>query len=333
MNEPPLGRLERVDGLRKTWATEDRDFTPWLAHPENLAVLAETLGLELETEAREKPVGPFRADILCKEIGSGSDAWVLIENQLERTDHAHLGQLMTYAAGLDAVTVIWIAASFTDEHRAALDWLNGITDERFRFFGLEVELWRIGESPPAPKFNIVSKPNDWSRSIARAAAGAELSETRIRQKEYWGALLKVLDDEKGLVSGNREPKPNYWIDFPVGRKRFSLNASMVLTKNRIQTELYIAGNDAKAFFGLLKRQKDEIERELGYSLGWKELPKKRDCRIMSYCDHVDPMDEADWPRQHKWLAEHLNAMHRVFAPRVKDLDPDDWQGDDQTPSA
>ena len=331
MNEPPLGRLERVNDLREAWATEDQDFTPWLARPENLAVLAETLGLELETEAQEKPVGPFRADILCKEIGS--DAWVLIENQLERTDHVHLGQLMTYAAGLQTVTIVWIARSFTDEHRAALDWLNRITDEQFHFFGLEVELWRIGESPPAPKFNIVSKPNDWSRSIARAAADVGLSETRIRQKEYWGALLKVLDDEKGPVSGNREPKPNYWIGFSVGRTGFPLSATMVLSKNRIKAELYTSGNDAKAFFGLLKRQKDEIERELGYSLAWEELPGKRDCRIASYYDHVDPMDEADWPRQHKWLAEHLNAMHRVFAPRVKDLDPDDWQDDDQTPSA
>ena len=328
MNEPPLGRLERVNDLREAWATEDQDFTPWLARPENLAVLAETLGLELETEAQEKKVGLFRADILCKEVGS--DAWVLIENQLERTDHTHLGQLMTYAAGLDAVTVIWIAASFTDEHRAALDWLNGITDERFRFFGLEVELWRIGESPPAPKFNIVSKPNDWSRSITRAAADVELSETRIRQKEYWSALLKVLDDEKGPVSGNREPKPNYWIRFPVGRTGFHFDATMVRSKNRIRTELYISRNDGKAFFGLLKHQKDEIERELGYSLEWEEF--KVGGSIMSHFDHVDPMDEADWPRQHKWLAEHLNAMHRVFAPRVKNLDPDDWQDDDQTPS-
>ena len=331
MNEPPLGRLERIDDLRKTWATEDQDFTPWLAHPENLDVLAKTLGLELETEAQEKKVGPFRADILCKEIGSGSDAWVLIENQLERTDHAHLGQLMTYAAGLKAVIIIWIAKSFTDEHRAALDWLNGITDEQFHFFGLEVELWRIGGSPPAPKFNIVSKPNDWSRSIARAAADVGLSETGIRQKEYWGALLKVLDDEKGPVSGNREPKPDYWIGFPVGRKGFYLSASMVRSKNRIRMDLYISGNDAKAFFGLLKRQKDEIEKGLGYSPEWEE--HKQGGRITRYCDHVDPMDEADWPRQHKWFAEHLNAMHRVFSPRVKDLDPDDWQGDDQTPSA
>ena len=328
MSKPPLGRLERVN-LRKAWEAEDRHFTPWLARPENLAVLAETLGLDLETKAQEEQVGPFRADILCKEIGS--DAWVLIENQLERTDHTHLGQLMTYAAGLDAVTVIWIAASFTDEHRAALDWLNSITDERFRFFGLEVELWRIGESPPAPKFNIVSKPNDWSRSIARTAAYTELSETGIRQREYWGALQKALDDEKGPVSSNRKSPAHYWVGFSVGRKGFSLGAGMARLKKRIKTELYISGNDAKTFFGLLKRQKDEIEKELGYPPEWEEA--KHSGSIVSYFDDVDPMDEADWPRQHKWLAEHLNTMHRVFAPRVKGLDPDDWQDDDQTPSA
>src|SRR6056297_3245278 len=121
MAEDPLGRLERVD-LREIWLSEAQDFTPWLARPENLSVLAETLGMELELEAQEQAVGPFRADLLCKDLDS--DKWVLVENQLERTDHRHLGQLMTHAAGLKAVSIVWIAASFTEEHRAALDWLN-----------------------------------------------------------------------------------------------------------------------------------------------------------------------------------------------------------------
>src|SRR5690242_9746546 len=166
MVEISLGRLAKVE-LRDIWASEATSFTPWLAREENLAVLAETLGLELELEAQEKAVGPFRADILCKELGTNS--WVLVENQLERTDHCHLGQLLTYASGLEAVTIVWIAARFTEEHRSTLDWLNKITDDSFRFFGLEVELWRIGSSPAAPKFNIVSKPNDWSHSVRKAA--------------------------------------------------------------------------------------------------------------------------------------------------------------------
>ena len=166
MTKQPLGRLTRVD-LRDIWTSEAIDFTPWLAQPENISILGDTLGIDLELEAQEKAVGPFRADILCKDIGT--DSWVLVENQLERTDHTHLGQLLTYASGLQAVTIVWIAARFTEEHRATLDWLNKITDESFRFLGLEVELWRIGDSPAAPKFNIVSKPNDWSRSVAQAA--------------------------------------------------------------------------------------------------------------------------------------------------------------------
>ena len=203
MNTSTLGRLTRVD-LRDIWISEATDFTPWLARPENLAILAETLGIELELEAQEKAVGPFRADILCKDIGTHD--WVLIENQLERTDHTHLGQLLTYASGLQAVTIVWVAANFTEEHRSTLDWLNKITDESFRFFGLEVELWRIGESPAAPNFNIISKPNDWSRSVARAARSiddSELSETRVMQREYWGGLHKALATANGPVSGNR----------------------------------------------------------------------------------------------------------------------------------
>ena len=143
-----LGKLDRVD-LRTVWETEAGAFTPWLAREDNLALLGETVGIELELEAQEKDVGPFRADLLCKDTASG--AWVLVENQLERTDHTHLGQLLTYAAGLQAVTIVWVAARFTEEHRATLDWLNEITDDRFNFFGLEVELWRIGTSPVAPE--------------------------------------------------------------------------------------------------------------------------------------------------------------------------------------
>ena len=160
-----LGRLERIN-LKDIWAHEAQDFTPWLAEETNLTLLSDTLGIDLEVEAVEQNVGPFRADILCKD--TLSDRWVLIENQLEQTDHGHLGQLMTYAAGLDAVTIVWIAARIRDEHRAAMDWLNEITDSEVRFFALEVELWRIGTSPAAPKFNVVSKPNDWSRSTQAA---------------------------------------------------------------------------------------------------------------------------------------------------------------------
>jgi hypothetical protein len=173
---PILGHLEPVP-LRTAWSREDHGFTPWLAEPANLDLLGATLGLKLERARTETRIGPFRADILCREVCE--DRLVLIENQLERTDHGHLGQLITYMAGLDAATIVWIAAEFTEEHCAALDWLNIATDDRFRFFGLEVQVWRIGDSMKAPAFRIVSQPNEWARQAretARAVERGEMSE-------------------------------------------------------------------------------------------------------------------------------------------------------------
>jgi len=189
-----LGRLERIDDIRKVWANEAQDFTPWLAEEDNLRLLGEVIGIELELEGKEKSVGPFSADILCKDTATND--WVLIENQIERTDHTHLGQLLTYASGLEAVKIVWIATKFTEEHRATLDWLNEITREDFHFFGLEIELWRIGDSPVAPKFNIVSKPNDWSNSV-RENVDKDLSDTKLMQLEFWTQFKDFLE-EKGV---------------------------------------------------------------------------------------------------------------------------------------
>ncbi len=326
MDDQTLGHLEPVE-LREIWTTEATDFTPWLARAGNIAVLAETLGIDLEVEAQEKVVGPFRADILCKDINT--DTWVLIENQLERTDHKHLGQLLTYAAGLQAVTIVWVSANFTDEHRATLDWLNKITDENFRFFGLEVELWRIGNSPAAPKFNVVSKPNDWSRQAARAFVDSGLSETKIKQREYWDKFHSVLNSSPGPISSNRKPQPQSWMYYGIGRNGFRLGAAMIRQKNQIRAELYIYGDEAKMLLAVLKQQRNQIEKELGYSLEWEKLPTRRDSRIAIYLNEVNPDDESDWTRQHKWLAKHLNEMHSVFSERIKTLDIFDLANGDE----
>jgi hypothetical protein len=321
MDSSKLGRLERVE-LRNIWSSEASDFTPWLAREENLKVLAETLGIELECEAQERPVGPFRADLLCKDIQT--DRWVLIENQLERTDHRHLGQLLTYASGLEAVTIIWIAECFTEEHRSTLDWLNRITEEGIRFFGVEVELWKIGGSPAAPKFNIVSKPNEWSQAIGDVARSLDdMSETRRLQRDYWEAFQKVLNDQNGVIRGNKKPQPQAWMSYPIGRVHFLLNAVMVRAKEQVRAELYISGKRAKSCLRILKSQRAEIENEIGCSLVWEELPSKRDCRIALYLDNVDPEDRKQWREQHQWLQTQLCALHRVFVRRVSDLDGDE----------
>lgn len=324
-----LGRLEKIE-LRAIWMSESSHFTPWLAREENLLILGDTLGLELELEAQERAVGPFRADILCKD--TGTNAWVLIENQLERTDHSHLGQLLTYASGLEAVTIIWIAARFTEEHRSTLDWLNRITDETFRFFGVEVELWKIADSPAAPRFNIVSKPNNWNKLVTQAARAIDesaLTSIKALQLDYWSALGTVLMAKGGPLARERKPQPQSWMSYSVGRGGFGINAAMVRPKRLVRAELYISNSDSKAFFHLLREQASEIEAEIGYALDWEELPAGRDTRISVPLTGIDPENQKDWPRQHDWLTARLNEFHRVFVNRVKALNKDDWSPDEE----
>ena len=313
-----LGHLERVD-LRNIWATEAQDFTPWLATGENLSVLADTLGMELELEAQETNVGPFRADILCRNTDGGS--WVLIENQLERTDHTHLGQLLTYAAGLHAVTICWIAERFTEEHRATLDWLNEITDNKFRFFGLEVELWRIGNSPPAPKFNVVSRPNDWSRSVTTV-----VTPKRRLQEAFWSALMRKLEEKRSSVRP-KKPQPQGWMDFSIGRADFWLEATLQAMKKQISVALFMTGPNATAHFRLLEQQSEEIEDELG-ELEWRALPDKKSSSIRLCRNDADPMQQENWPSQLDWMVSTLEGFDKTFRPRVKSLDASDWQPDD-----
>jgi len=315
----PLGRLERVD-LREVWISEAADFTPWLAQPENLTVLAETVGLELELEAQERNVGPFRADLLCKDVETGH--WVLVENQLERTDHSHLGQLLTYASGLQAVTIIWIAAKFTEQHRATLDWLNEITDERFGFFGLEVELWRIGDSLAAPSFNIVSKPNDWARDVnvaARAIAAEPLSDTRQKQLAFWTLWRERLDQAPGDYR-SRKPAPQHWLDFSIGRSDYWVSATLNAAERRAGIELNMRNSpDAKANFEALLSQKDAVEAEFGQPLAWLPLPGKKSSRVAAYKLDIDPLEEANWPHLLDWMQTTFDSFQKIFRDRIRKL--------------
>lgn len=183
-----LGRLERVD-VRECWTHEQLDFTPWLSRPENVALLGDALGLDLQFDKSEVQVGPFRADLLCRE--REEDRCVLVENQLEGTDHSHLGQVLTYAAGLEAACVVWISTDFRPEHRAALDWLNNMTVAGLDFFGLQLEAWRIGTSAPAPRFTVVSKPNDWKKEV-RSASATVSGESNQKLLDHWAGFVQYL---------------------------------------------------------------------------------------------------------------------------------------------
>lgn len=322
MSTQTLGRLQKAE-LREAWSSESSDFTPWLAQEENLKLLGEAIGIELELESQEKEVGPFRADILCKD--TATDNWVLIENQLERTDHSHLGQLLTYAAGLNAVTIVWIAQRFTEEHRATLDWLNERTDDKINLFGLEIELWRIGDSPIAPKFNIKSQPNDWSRTVQQAAAGGgEVSAHKQLQLKFWNAFKQYME-AKGSFVRCQKPLPQHWTNHAIGRSGVHLSSVVSIWNSEtnskgpeIRTELYLNGPNAKQEFAALQKQKESIEKALGFALTWHNPENKAMCRLYAR-QNTDFQNEALWPQQFEWLRQRLETMHKVFGPIVRNL--------------
>jgi len=264
--------------------------------------------MELELTGQEVKVETFAADILAR--NAHDDSVVLIENQLEQSDHTHLGQILTYAAGLNAVTIVWIAAPFRDEHQAALHWLNEITDERFNFFGLEIELWRIGESRAAPKFNIVVAPNDWSKSVTRAAssiANENLSDTRQLQLEFWTAFKEFLD-QRGSAVQLRTPPAQNWVTFGIGRTFFGMNATLNVSEHWSSVFLALYGPDAKTYFQLIQKEQEEIEGEFGSPLEWRELLEGKESHIRLQLLEQDPENRANWPDIQEWMAATLERF-------------------------
>lgn len=321
-----LGRLERITNLREIWEREAEHFTPWLAHEENLLLLADTIRLDLEIEAQEKDVGLFRADILCRETASNS--WVLIENQLERTDHSHLGQLLTYAAGLNAVTIVWIAERFTDEHQATLEWLNEITGDEINFFGLEIELWRIGNSPIAPKFNIVAKPNQWTKGKAGTKKTEELTPAKALQLEFWTAFHEYVTMHSNVVRA-KKPRAQHWMDFAIGTGRAHVCAFVDTRVKRIGARLQINDSpDRLDIFHLLKDNKNTLEQEFGAKLDWEENRDKKSSYISIRKNSADPHKKVDWPKQQEWLLKTLESFKKVFGERIGTMDPGEWEPED-----
>lgn len=314
-----LGRVNLVD-IRSIWPHEANDFTPWLAAEDNIRVLADIIGLgSVSIEATEREVGRFSADIVARDEGN---ALVLIENQLEATDHRHLGQLLTYQAGLEgAATIIWIATRFLEEHRAAVDWLNENTGEDYDFFGVEVSVVRIGESQPAPVFTMVAKPNDWSRDVRSVTRQATEVATTDRQKvllAYWAAFSNFL---RTASPHFRPPKPgrDHWKTFGIGRSGFNLNYTALVQAKRVGVELYISRSSAKSDFETLTSQRDTLEALFGEPLIWEELPGKKGARISIQPLSADPADELNWQEQFEWAHVKLSKFREVFAGAIQAL--------------
>ncbi|MDT4289546.1 DUF4268 domain-containing protein [Methylomonas sp. MO1] len=310
-----LSKLERVP-LRAAWKHEANDFTPWLAETDNLNSLADALGLsELLLVATEHWVGDFKLDILCTD---GEDQ-VIIENQLEKTNHSHLGQIIAYAAGVGAKKVIWVAETFRPEHASALQFLNENTTDALSFFAVEVELWRIGDSPLAPKFEVVVKPNDWAKSgREQARAATSTSPTKQLQQKFWMALIERLKVKAPHIRPQK-PRPQHWLNNSIGRSGFGLNLTANTRDERLGVELWIPGMAAKQHFANLSKHKQEIHDKLGFELDWQELPDAIACRIATWYSQASLEDESRWEEYLEWLTQRLIKMDHVLKPIVKAL--------------
>lgn len=312
MSEKNLGMLEPVK-LRDFWDDEAQDFTPWLAKENNLEILSSTLEMDLELEGTEVSVGPFKADIVARD--TNSDSIVIIENQLETTNHDHLGKIITYASGLNADVIIWIAKQFKEEHRKAIDYLNEKASSGLRCFAIEIQLLKIGNSDPAPFFKVVASPNDYRGG--KITETGELTETKATYKDFWEAF-KTYASEKDTFLNLRKPQPQYWFSLAVGRSKFSICLTASIQKRRLGCEIYMRGNNAKIGFEELIAEKEAIEEGTG-PLNWQELPDGKDCRIILYREGLPISDKSNWEEAHQWFKEKAEIFHRVFSPRIKSL--------------
>ena len=315
-----IGTLSPVD-IREVWATEAGDFTPWLA--ENADLLGEALGMDLVHEQTEAAVGRYSADLVFRE--GSTDRVVVVENLFSPSDHDHLGKLIVYAAGLEAGYAVLLAPDFRDEHRAALDWLNSISAEDFGFFGIVLEAWRIGDSPPAPRLRVDVKPNNWSRSV-RAAQSLELSESEQAYQRFWGEFLPPFRDAYPGWTSRTQLRKESHMSFPSARSRLLRYSAAFCRpggRPRLRAEAYIDTGDAattKEAFDELREKHARIEHEVGESLDWDRLDNRQASRISFYFPgEIRISDEVRWPEARKWLIQALGKMRVAFDPVLREM--------------
>jgi hypothetical protein len=303
------------------WANEARDFTPWLLA--NGERLGQALGIELELHAAEHPVGGYSLDLVGRDLTN--DAVLMVENQLESTDHTHLGQVLTYAAGTGASTIVWIATAFRDEHRQAVDWLNEQTGEDVHFFGVVMSLVRIGDSAPAPLFEVVAKPNDWQKQVRSSARTGTVTERGERYRAFWSLYLDRQASTHPDWGRRGTPQPANWMGFTGPFPGTQINPSFALGR-RLRHEFYIDRGDGEAnmkLFRFLEERRPQMEQAYGMPLEFDPIEGKRACRIVTYRDESVIDDEEQWPEFLDWLidaGERMRAALAAVATEVRALD-------------
>jgi hypothetical protein len=305
-----LGKLTAVDP-RTVWQHEAYDFTPWLL--EHADALADVLGIDLELTANEHPVGGFALDLIGRDLTN--DCVLIVENQLTVTDHMHLGQILTYAAGTDAATIVWIAISFREEHRQALDWLNSLAGEGARFFGIEIGTVRIANSPVAPTFTLRAQPNDWHAQLSAAAkSSAQVSGKGQLYRAFWGKFLERVHAERPTWTRATIPTGDNWMTMPSPLKGTVNGANF--PPGQLRAELYIDCGDGEAnsrIFDALYVHKAAIEEKFGEPVQWESLPHRKACRIV-ICTAGDVTQSDAYDHYIDWFIQAGTRLRDALTP-------------------
>lgn len=269
-----IGKLKEVD-IRELWKHEQYDFSEWLSKKENIENLNEILGLTLVDISKETYVGTYRCDLFAKDETTGIK--VIIENQLEISNHDHLGKIITYASGLDAKVVVWIVKEAREEHRSAIEWLNNNTNSNVNFFLIEIHAYKIGNSDPAPMFQVVEQPNDFIKNNKSTNRDESMNKSQSQRIEFWNQFNNVVI-ERGKPFNIRKATTDHWYNIAIGTSDAHIDITLVNKDSLIGVELYITDN--KELFDKLYSRKDEIEEELGFQLDWRRLDNSKASRIV-----------------------------------------------------
>ncbi len=302
-----LGKIEEVD-IRTVWAHEQYDFSKWLAEDENIKALGEVLNLSLTDVNTEQFVGSYRCDIICKDELTGKS--VLIENQLEQTNHDHLGKIITYASGLDASVIVWIVAHARDEHASAIEWLNKHTTEDVSFFLIEVHAYKIGNSDPAPMFKIIEQPNDFVKTVKALAEKGELNERQKHRLDFWTRFNDLID-ENGKPFNKHKPSTDHWYTVAVGSSKCHISIDLVNKDHKIRVGLWI--DDSKEMFDYLYENRTTIEAAIGTKLDWERLDNKKASVICTCIPGFNFNDQSNYLELMNRIIDLVIAFRDTFA--------------------
>lgn len=301
-----LGKMTQVD-IRELWKHEQYDFSNWLAEEENIEELNDALGLTLVDINKEVYVGGYRCDLVAKD--DTTNMKVIIENQLETTNHDHLGKLITYASGLNAKVIVWIVKEAREEHRSAIEWLNNITSDEVNFFLIEIHAYRIGNSDPAPKFEVIEKPNDFNKVSNINCNDKELNKSMAERYDFWTKFNNVLI-ERGKPFNVRKATTDHWYDVTMGTSGVNVSITLVNKDGHIGVEVYISDN--KDLFDNIYSYKDEIESKLDFELVWDRLDGKKASRIKSTIPGLDFDNQDNYPELMEQAIDRAVLMRDTF---------------------